>query len=387
MDAGETDDLPVDLGHEEAVGRAGLDPREPPAHGLLVGGIAELPEQSCDSRDVGPVGVADRHAAYFRPGLEISRSCTSVSCMAQRCLLILLIAALTACGSVSNEAGDGPAAESEGAVAIRTVDRPAPKAYEEWANPDVIVTIGGKSWCGPGDGADEAECSNAEEPWDVCEAEHQTPEKKAACAGYREQLEQAEKDYATWLEEMAPAPGTEPRVVAELDLAGQAKAEVVAWHAAGDGKLCTIARVIPGLDYLDAQLVGECGLPYTQCSEACVSTLAVDARHSVLAGTLPASADAVRVTIAGRETIHPLSGPVIDGSGRRVFMLDLGTEVWRRLEVFADGRLVDTVELSADEVTMWECLDEYSQEEMAGTDSDTSSACVPLDEGESADPE
>jgi hypothetical protein len=67
-------------------------------------------------------------------------------------------------------------------------------------------------------------------------------------------------------------------------------------------------------------------------------------------------------------------------------MLDLGTEVWRRLELFADGRLVDTVELSADEVIMWECLDEYAQEEVPETDSDTSSACVPLDEGESADP-
>jgi hypothetical protein len=226
--------------------------------------------------------------------------------MAQRCLLVLLTAVVTACGSVSNEAGDGSAAESEGAAAIRNVDRPAPKAYEEWADPDVIVTIGGKTWCGPEDGEDDAECSNAEEPWEACEAEHQTPETKAACEPFREQLEQARKQYTTWLEEIAPAAGTEPRVVAELDLAAQSKAELVAWRTAKH-KLCTIVRVVPGVDYLDAQLVGECGLPYTQCSEACASTLAVGTRHFVLAGTVPASADAARVTTppARRSTRSP----------------------------------------------------------------------------------
>ena len=58
----------------------------------------------------------------------------------------------------------------------------------------------------------------------------------------------------------------------------------------------------------------------------------------MLSGTVPADADALDVTTAdGATTEYPLTGPVLDGD-RRVFLLDLGAQDWRKLGLVRGGQ-------------------------------------------------
>jgi hypothetical protein len=84
-----------------------------------------------------------------------------------------------------------------------------------------------------------------------------------------------------------------------------------------------------------------------------------DALGYRLAGTVPADAEALRVTVAGGTTAtYPLVGPRVLDTDARVFMLDLGRQDWRKLELIHGGAVVKTVTMPAINVADEECRDE-----------------------------
>jgi hypothetical protein len=151
------------------------------------------------------------------------------------------------------------------------------------------------------------------------------------------------------------APGSSPRLVARLPLAGGGNALFVAWHNR-DGLLCTETQIV------DASGGGGGGGASGPCSGTDQGTrhcaalcLASDGAGSdmahetwVLSGTVAADADSLDVTTSdGATAEYPLTGPVLDGGDRRVFMLELGKTDWRKLTLLRGGRVVDELAMPA----------------------------------------
>jgi hypothetical protein len=185
----------------------------------------------------------------------------------------------------------------------------------------------------------------------------------------------------------AVRPAAPPRVVAELDLGEGAHELLAAWHnAAGDvcidGEEVDVFGTNGGNGPAGPCGVGalgifaaECGVVCAQmlppCSEAlCLSSSdesSGDAPRYVIAGTVDARADELRVTdAAGATRAYPLSGPLVPGSTLRVFMLDLGASDWRQLELLAGGRVLDTQQMPLYEARSEECQAQVAPPSFSG---------------------
>lgn len=262
--------------------------------------------------------------------------------MRQVHLLILFTALFTGCGAVSDDPGDGARPGLEPAPPIRAVDRAAPEAFTEWKSPMYGVVATTSECIAPvGEELDEDESDLGCKTWEVggktwenpCSLDPPTDQSKTECVEQLEQMEEIRAEADRWIERMAPAPGTEPRIVAELDLPGAMGAELVTWRTE-NGKLCMLARIQPnGQEGLAAGLEGEC-VQYVPCERVCLTLVQTTGREIVLAGSVAEAADALRLSDgSGLQATYPLVGPVIDSSTQRVFMLALGPEDWRRLEL------------------------------------------------------
>lgn len=244
--------------------------------------------------------------------------------MKRKGLLVLLAAVLTGCGAGTNDTGEGSERGLEPGPPIRAVDRPAPRAFTAHSQP----IVGYKTWCVG------SECA-AEEPTE-------------------ESLDRAREETRRWIELVSPAPGTEPRAVAELSLGGERVAELVTWRTEA-GKLCALTRIVPREASLwDSQLTGDCE-PALGCESPCLVTAASMAGQLVLAGIVDREADAFRLTSPHNQATFPLVGPAITGSDLRVFMLELGTDDWRRLEFLRDGEMLEEDELLHDQLRTARC--------------------------------
>jgi hypothetical protein len=163
-----------------------------------------------------------------------------------------------------------------------------------------------------------------------------------------------------------PVSGSEPRVVATLPLAEGGTASFIAWLG-GSGQPCWATEVKVGQGGGGGGPEGPCtlrsadaGVGRPPCDALCLdSSGGGDAGRTihVLAGTVPASAEALRVTLAGgAQATYPLVGPVFPGSAdRRIFLLDLGAVDWRTLELVDAGAVDRTVRMPAEEVAFEVC--------------------------------
>jgi len=78
----------------------------------------------------------------------------------------------------------------------------------------------------------------------------------------------------------------------------------------------------------------------------------------VLSGTVSRDAEAIRVTVAGGMTAtYPLVGPTVLDSDRRVFLLELGVNDWRRLELIRGGAVAATAQMPEFTVAYEDCID------------------------------
>jgi hypothetical protein len=77
----------------------------------------------------------------------------------------------------------------------------------------------------------------------------------------------------------------------------------------------------------------------------------------VLSGTVAPDADAIDVTTsAGTTAEYPLTGPLVAGGDRRVFMLELGKADWRKLVLLRGGRVVDESTMPAMAAASEDCM-------------------------------
>lgn len=180
------------------------------------------------------------------------------------------------------------------------------------------------------------------------------------------------------LEELVrPAAGTEPRVVAKLSLGAGDDLLFTVWTAAG-GKLCwqvdeesdngggggggpsgpceqdAEATAFPG----DKAILS--GDPMPPCTSFCLESQTYGddpaSNRYYLSGTVPADADALRVTSeGGAVATYPLVGPRISNTDARVFLLDLGLHDWRKTELVDNGAVTDTIAMPAIQVASEEC--------------------------------
>ncbi len=173
------------------------------------------------------------------------------------------------------------------------------------------------------------------------------------------QIAELRQQFDAHREALEPAPGSAPRAVARLPLAAGGATLFVAWHNR-HGLLCTYTNTVDAGGGGGGGAAGPCegDQQVTQCAAVCLtsgSTGSDAVERWVLSGTVPADADALDVTTAdGATTEYPLTGPVLDGD-RRVFLLDLGAQDWRKLGLIRGGQVVDETTMPAGAAAAEDC--------------------------------
>jgi len=156
---------------------------------------------------------------------------------------------------------------------------------------------------------------------------------------------------------LTPAHGSEPRAIAELRLAARgpkARARLIAWRNRS-GRLCLETQV----EDVNGAPFGPC-LPGTSCRKICVQLVQTRTGSEalyLLGGAVASGNDRLQVTTDdGRVATYGLTGPIVPRfPGYRVFMLDLGRSLYRRLELLAHDQVVAEEELFPAEIRSLRC--------------------------------
>jgi hypothetical protein len=156
---------------------------------------------------------------------------------------------------------------------------------------------------------------------------------------------------------LTPEHGSEPRAIAELKLPARgpnARARLIAWRNRS-GRLCLETQV----EDVDGGPFGPC-IPGSPCRKICVQleqTKTGSEALYLLGGAVASSNDRLQVTTDdGRVATYGLTGPVVpEFPGYRVFMLDLGRSLYRRLELLAHDQVVAEESLSPTEIRSLRC--------------------------------
>jgi hypothetical protein len=191
-----------------------------------------------------------------------------------------------------------------------------------------------------------------------------TPEEQARMRAQEQRFQDA----------IRPAPGSAPRVVAKLALDGGAAELFTAWKNSS-GALCWVADEVgphggggggpsgPCVREAEAAMQGQSAQITPPCDAICLESGGGSTDNGpvtfVLAGTVAADAEAIRVTLAGGATAtYPLAGPTVLDTDRRVFMLHLGTHDWRKLELVRGDAVAETSTVPAIQAAFEDCGDQ-----------------------------
>jgi hypothetical protein len=267
-----------------------------------------------------------------------------------RAIVILCgVLALSSCGSSSTSsrpAGEKP--QSTTSAAIEAIDEPSPDSF--WFDP-------------PDDGATSSEV--------MCLGDDAKPTSdRDACEpppGLKDELRKQEEQFR---QAIKPAKGIEPRAVAQLRLADRdpkARARLVVWRSQA-GKLCLVSEVETKDGGGDDGPFGPC-IPEPRCDKICLDLWedgsGLRTRYLV-SGVLASEGDRLRMTLdSGRVIIYALSGPFVPGfADYRVFMLDLGRDLYERLELLHGDKVVAEEKKSHSEIEGMRCFERFPIEEM-----------------------
>ena len=151
--------------------------------------------------------------------------------------------------------------------------------------------------------------------------------------------------------------GSAPRAIAELRLPARgpdARARLIAWRNRS-GRLCLETQA----DAVSSAPFGPC-LPGTPCQKICVRLLQTKTESGalyLLGGVVASKNDRLQLRMEdGRVETFGLAGPVVPGfPGYRIFMLDLGQDLYRRLELLAHDRVVAEETLTPTEIRSLRC--------------------------------
>ena len=156
---------------------------------------------------------------------------------------------------------------------------------------------------------------------------------------------------------LTPANGSEPRAIAQLRLPARGpngEARLISWRN-GSGLLCLELQV----EDVNGAPFGPC-TPGPLCRKICVQIVQTRTGSEalyLLGGVVASGDDRLQVTTDdGQVATYGLTGPVVPGfPGYRVFMLDLGRNLYRRLELLARDRVVAEEKLSAAQIRSLRC--------------------------------
>jgi hypothetical protein len=154
-----------------------------------------------------------------------------------------------------------------------------------------------------------------------------------------------------------PARGTSPRAVAAL----RNTAFLLAWRNHASEPCFFVARGrVTGDTLSGSSVFGPCVHDRVQpCTAICLSSGGTGpTRRSItylLAGTVSGAATALRVTTRRATTTYLLRGPLWRDTGRRLFMLDLGRNDYRMLELMRGHDVIDSRTLPAFEASVEDC--------------------------------
>jgi hypothetical protein len=258
-------------------------------------------------------------------------------------LALVLAITLTGCGAIADNAAERRS-ELAPAPDIRAVDRPIPDALAGWEfdDPDIWGVACAEGYIVDGGGnrvSEDDELDRLDED---------------ECAEINADYTEIREEQRRLADALRPAPGSDPRAIAELAISGNATAELIVWRNAA-GELCAITGISwpksPPGRFLPA---GEC-YPIGHCAQICLSTAA---RRDLLSGTVAASGDVLRIPkLDGTVLAYPLTGPLVPGSDRRVFMVELGRTYWQRLELLRSDDVVEAIELPPETREFERCTD------------------------------
>jgi hypothetical protein len=167
-----------------------------------------------------------------------------------------------------------------------------------------------------------------------------------------------------------PARGFEPRAIAQLRLVDRdpkARARLVVWRSQA-GKPCLVSEVQSEDGGWDDGPFGPC-VTEPGCSKICLD-LSEDGSglrtKYLVSGVLASEDDRLRMTLdSGRVLTYTLSGPLVSGfPDYRVFMLDLGRDLYERLELLHGDKVVAEEKTSPGEIESMRCFERFPVEEM-----------------------
>ena len=256
-------------------------------------------------------------------------------------LLLCCVLGLSACGS-SQSTQPADTQQAQASPAIEAIDEPAPEAG--WTPPpaDPATASIHVHWCLR---FDESKTDRT----DDCTP---TPDEVEKSIQMEQMFEQA----------VQPAKGTEPRAIAQLRLPARgprARVRLAAWGTQSN-KLCVETDEQDEGDSGGGGPSGPC-VPGTRCENLCLDLSGSSGSKGVyvylLSGVVASQADDLRITLDdGREEDFALTGPVVPGFPKyRVFMLDLGRDLYRRLELRHDDKVIAEETQSPSEIRMTRC--------------------------------
>jgi hypothetical protein len=146
--------------------------------------------------------------------------------------------------------------------------------------------------------------------------------------------------------ELVPPEGSELRSIARLALQerGPKDLAILATWRSTTGRLCLDTDIIDFEGLQGGSAFGPC-LTGSRCTQVCLDRSGhydYDTPPWLLSGIVSAKAEELRIVFPnGRAARYPLTGPTVPGfPDRRVFMVDLGRESHRRLELLIGGEAV-----------------------------------------------
>lgn len=259
--------------------------------------------------------------------------------------MICGLLALSACGSArTTQPGSEPQTTAKVTPAIESIDEPAPEA--RWQplpdHGDAVIKTS----------------------WDLCFSTDSKTQTQDDCAPNADEVQHLRQMEAEFDQAVQPAKGTVPRAIAQLRLTSRgpkARARFITWHNDA-GKLCVETEEENGPDSGDGGPSGPCE-PGWRCTKLCVEQSGSSESdlvfHYLLSGLVRAEADDLRITLDdGRVEDVALTGPVVPGSPKyRVFMLDLGRALYRRLELLRGDEVLEEEKVPDEVIRTTRCED------------------------------
>jgi hypothetical protein len=251
--------------------------------------------------------------------------------------LLTVALLVAACGAEENERAD-PAGSLEPAPQIEAIDEPAPPGSPFLDSP--------------------SQGESAYSSGYICAGVYDSQE----CKPTPEQIAEMEKMVGLFRKAVTPAEDSKPRAFARLRITPRGPATtatLIAWRARS-GKLCTSLAL---RDHVSHGPSGPC-VPETQWRNAC-DALCLDRSGEgvggelryLLTGTVTARADELRITfLDGRTVRYSLVGPLVpEFPEYRAFMLDLGSQMYRRLELLKEGEVLERSDVPQNQIRFDKC--------------------------------